>query len=88
MRQLNQSPTSNSVVVETMKKAQRVAEEAYKDKIAVTHDLAIAKVAMQIQMEESPLYDLLFIAMGAFHIEMALFHAIGKFVEESGVHTF
>ena len=84
MRQLNQSPTSNSVVVETMKKAQRIAEEAHKDNIAVTHDPAIAKVAMQIQMEESPLYDNLFIAMGAFHIEMALFHAIGKFVEESG----
>ena len=84
MRQLNQSPTSNSVVVETMKKAQRVAEEAHKDNIAVTYDLAIAKVAMQIQAEESPKYDNLFIAMGAFHIEMALFHAIGKFVEESG----
>ena len=72
LRQLNQSPTSCSVVVETMKKAQRVAEEAHMDN------------AMQIQAEESPKYDNLFIAMGAFHIEMALFHAIGKFLEESG----
>ena len=84
MRQINLSPTSNSVVVETMKRAQRVAEESNKDSIAVTYDLAIAKVAMQIQTEEAPKYDNVYVAMGAFHIELALFHAIGKFIEESG----
>ena len=76
MRQLNQSPTSNSVVVETMKKAQRIAEEAHKYNIAVTHDPAIAKVAMQIQME------------GPFILKWHCFMLLVNLLKNLGFHTF
>ena len=38
MPQINESPTSTSVVRETMKKAQDVAKECNKESIAVTYD--------------------------------------------------
>ena len=81
--QINQSPTS-AVVADTMQHAQRIASESNKTSIAVTFDLAIAKVAMQIQAEESPKFDNVFVTLGAFHIEMALFSAVGKYVAECG----
>ena len=49
--QINQSPTNYSVVAETMKRYLKVSEEAGKSTIAVTYDLAIAKIAFQIQGE-------------------------------------
>ena len=82
--QINQSPTSHSVVAETMKRTIDIGKECGRDSVAVTYDLAIAKIAMQIQLEESPMYDSLFVAMGSFHIEMAFFSAIGKLIAESG----
>ena len=81
---INQSPTSHSVVLETMKRPQQLAKESKIKEIAVTYDLAIAKVAMQIQAKESPRFHNLFIAMGTFHLEMAFFNALGKYIEESG----
>ena len=44
--------------------------------------MTIAKIAMQIQHEESPKFDNIFINLGAFHMEMALFNAIGKYIDE------
>lgn len=52
--------------------------------IAVTYDLAIAKIALKIQNEEKPAFDHLLVHLGAFHIEMALFKAFEKVIEESG----
>ena len=49
--QINASPTSYAVVKETMTRALRIAEECGKTSIAVTYDLAIAKMAMHIQEE-------------------------------------
>ena len=71
--QISLSPTQHSVVAETMNKSLIVAMEAGKTIIAVTYDLAIAKVAMQIQSQESPKYGQSFINIGAFHIELAFF---------------
>ena len=68
--QINESPTSISVVQETMKKT---AKECSRKTIAVTYDLEIAKSSMQLQAEESPTYDNLFIILGGFHIELAFF---------------
>jgi hypothetical protein len=82
--QINQSPTSHAVVVETMKRSQQLARECNMDSIAITYDLAIAKIAMQVQAFESPRFDNVFIAMGAFHLEMAFFQAVGKYIDESG----
>ena len=82
--QINQSPTSHSVVLETMKRSQQLAKESKIKEIAVTYHLVTAKVAMQIQAKESSRFDNLFIAMGTFHLEMAFFNALGKYIEESG----
>ena len=71
--QINQSPTSNAVVRETMKRSVQLASECAKPAIAVTYDLAIAKIAMRIQENESPTFDMLFIALGAFHVILAFF---------------
>ena len=53
LKQMNESPTLTSVVAETLKESQKVAEECNKYSISVTYDLAIAKVAMQLQAEKS-----------------------------------
>ena len=52
--QINQSSTNHSVVVEALRRSLQIAQEAKKKSIAVTYDLAIAKIVMQIQKEESP----------------------------------
>ena len=84
LQQINQSPTSNTVVIETLRRALKIAAECNLRTIPVTFDLAIAKVAYQIQATESPAFDAVFINLGAFHIEMAYFNAIGKYINESG----
>ena len=81
---INQSPTSTVVVKETMKKAQQLAVECGKCEIALTYDLAIAKMAMEIQTEEALTSDNIFVTLGSFHIEMAFFSVIGKYISESG----
>ena len=67
-----------------MKQSLRIATECGKTSIAVTYDLAIAKIAMQIQEEENPQFDRIFVALGSFHVEMALLSAFGKIIAESG----
>lgn len=39
----------------------------------VTYDLAIAKPNMQLQVEESSIYDKLFINIGVFYVEIVFF---------------
>ena len=52
--------------------------------ITVTYNLATAKVAFSIQSEGSPKFDRLFIMLDIFHIQMAFFSVIGKYVDHSG----
>lgn len=51
----------------------------------VTYDLAIAKIAFQIQCTEKPRYNDLFIHVGSFHIMMSYFKAVGKFIDNCGI---
>ena len=67
-----------------MRRSLRIASEGQKENISVTYDLAIAKLAMQIQAEEKPTFDKIFISLGSFHLEMAFFSVLEKFIEESG----
>ena len=39
---------------------------------------------MQLQAEKSPKYYNIFVAMGSFHMELAMFGSIGKYIAESG----
>ena len=84
LSQMNQSPTSIAVVGETLKRALAFANQSERDSIAVTYDLAIAKIAMQLQAEESQKFGKVFVAMGSFHMELTIFGAIGKHIAESG----
>ena len=67
-----------------MRRSQKVARECQKESIAVTYDLAIAKIAFQIQNEESPKFDNIFILLEPFHPELVIFKALGKFIVKSG----
>ena len=84
LSQINQSPTNHSVVAETLRRSLDITAEAGKTNISVTYDLAIAKIAMQIQEEERPQFDKIFIALRPFHVELAFFSALGKIVAGSG----
>ena len=72
------------MVAETLKRAQAIAQESNKKSTSVTYDVLIAKVAMQLQAEEAPKYDDIFVNMGAFHVDMTFFSALGKYLAESG----
>ncbi|GFW80337.1 hypothetical protein TNCV_2944701 [Trichonephila clavipes] len=82
---INTSPTSTSIVLETMEQSKKIAEDLHQRCIQVTYDLAIAKVAFQIQATEKPKFDNLFIHLGPFHIMMAYFKAIGKVISDCGL---
>ena len=88
LKQKNESPTSSSVVEETLKRLQKVSEECNKYNISVTYDLAIAKVAMQLQAEEKPTYDNVFIHLGPFHITCAFFLYAWKVPSRIGWITY
>ena len=81
--QINQSPASTSVVAETMRRSLRIASEGQKENISVTYDLAIANLAMQIQAEEKPTSDKIFISLEFFHLEMGFFSALVKTIVKS-----
>ena len=78
------SPTSNAVVIETMKISQNIAEESKGKSIAATYDLAIAKLVSWIQSMERSIYDYIFVPLGSFHFALAFFAALGKLIENSG----
>lgn len=82
--QINHSPTSLAVVAETLGMSEKIAHECAQKYISVTFNLAIAKMAYAIQEEESPRFDNIFIHLGGFHIELAFFKALGKFIAEFG----
>ena len=76
--QINESPTSHFVVVETSRRSLKIADEGNRGSVSVTYDLAIAKIALQVQAEEKPTFDRIFIPIGSFHIEMAFFQPLGR----------
>lgn len=68
-----------------MNRAVAFANQSGRDSVAVTYDLTIAKIAMQLLAEEWSRYNKVFVAHGAsFHMELAMFGAIGKYAVESG----
>src|SRR5699024_4673122 len=66
---INSSPTSYATVNETLVMASQIAEKCQQELIIATYDLAIAKMAMQIQQSERPKFDNIFINLGAFHTQ-------------------
>lgn len=84
MDNLSLPPTRLDVVLETLRRSQAVATECSENTAIVHYDLAIAKPAMQIQSQESPKFDNVFICFGPFHIMLAYFGALGKVIDHSG----
>ena len=83
MENINLPPTRLDVVAQTLKQS-RVAQECHQEYVIVTYDLAVAKLAMQIQLAEAPLFDNVFICFGAFHIMLAYFASLGYLLDGSG----
>ena len=48
------SPISTAVARETLKRAQQMAAKCNMTSISVTYDIAVAKIAFEIQAEERP----------------------------------
>ena len=70
---------------ETLKRSQAVVAKECGDKYAiVTYDLAVAKIAKQIQIQNSPKCDDCFIQFGQFHTILSLLLSISKILEGSG----
>ena len=63
-----------------MLQSQNVREECGEKYINVTYDLAIYKMAIRIQEQESPTFDDLFISQGGFHLECAYFVGLGFYI--------
>lgn len=82
---INAFPVTYDVVYETLDYALSIAQKCNQQKIIVTYDLAIAKMALQIQSQEKPLYDDIFVNLGGFHMQMAFFKVIGKYIDSSGL---
>ena len=84
MQHIKLPPTRNDVVKETQKRSQIVASECNEPYALVTYDLAVAKIAKQIQATEKPLFDSVFIMFGSFHIEMSYFSSLARIIKGSG----
>ena len=54
---------------ETLKRSQSVSQAC---------DLAVAKIAKQLQCTESPIFDDIFIMFGSFHIALSIFFFLGE----------
>lgn len=83
--QINASPTSYTVVLATLRMSLQVGRETGQVKVIVTFDLAIAKMAMQLQISHRPEFDDIFINMGSFHIMFAHFAVCGKKIDGCGL---
>ena len=81
----NLSPTDVKVVHETMIQAQKIANECGMKYMQVTYYLNIANIALRLQSQLKPKFDNIFIHLGPFHIYMAFFKAIGRFIDGSGL---
>ena len=68
---------------ETMRRSQVIAKECGEKYALVTYDLAVAKIAKQIQSTEAPLFENVFVMFGSFHTEMSFFGSIGRIIEDS-----
>lgn len=78
---INASPTAIPVVLETMIQCTKILQELNQPYMQVTYDLAIAKIALQIQANEPDRFKKLFIHLGAFHVMLSYFKAIEKVID-------
>ena len=85
--QINQSPRSTSVIAETMRSS-TITSEGQKENIFRDVISCYSKVSNQIQPEEKPIFNKIFISFGYFHQKMAFFSALGKILKNQVVLIF
>ena len=66
-----------------MKRDPQLAVECGKREIALSYDSAIAQTTIEIQIEEAPTLNNIFVTLATFYIETAFFIVIGKCISES-----
>ena len=86
--QINQSPRSTSVIAETMRRSSTITSEGQKENIFRDVISCYSKVSNQIQAEEKPIFNKIFISFGYFHLEMAFFSALRKILKNQVVLIF
>ncbi|GFS49280.1 uncharacterized protein TNCV_2410891 [Trichonephila clavipes] len=84
---INESPTSNAVVLATMQQCISVLQELSQEYMQATYDLAIAKLPCKSKLQKITPSKSFFIHLGAFHIMMSYFKAIGKVINDCGLTT-
>lgn len=88
---INSSPTAIPVVLATMDQSLEILKELNQPYIQVKYDLAIAKIALKLQATEKHAgilkYSKLFIHLGALHVMLSYFKAIGKIIDGCGLST-
>ena len=62
-----------------------IAAENNQEYAVVSYDLAVALKAYSIQALRAPEFDKLIILLGVFHLELALFGALGTYIDDSGI---
>ena len=83
MKTITLPPTRADIVRETMIQSEKMSAECGSKYTTITYDLAIAKVAKQIQCEEYPTFDSILVMFGGFRVEQNVFSAIGKIMDHS-----
>ena len=84
MQHIKLPPTRNDVVKETLRLSQIVASECNEPYALVTYDLAVAKIAEQIQTTKKPFFDYVLIMFELIYTEMSYFNSLGQIIEGSG----
>ena len=84
MKPITLPPTRTDVVRETLNRSKAVTDECGSKFTIVSYDLAIAKIAKQIQCTDYPEFENVFIQFGQFHTEANVFSSLGKLIEGSG----
>ena len=79
------SITENSTVQEVLRIAQKATEEFGQIVTLITFDLAAAKKAYNIIWQEPTKYDNVSVHLGAFHILLSYFGALGKSMRGTGI---
>ena len=84
MKNIQFLPTGDAVVMQTLKISQEVVKECGDAFALVSYDLAVAKIARQIQLEREPEFDDCFVMFGQFYTEGSSNSSLGKLIEGIG----
>ena len=84
MQNIRLPPARENFVKETLKRSQAIAKECDDKYLIITNNLAVAKIARQVQIQKSPKFDDYFIQFGQFNTTLSSFSSKGKMLEASG----